>query len=426
VNNQQIEEMWTQCLTELGIKGARLHSQAAFETLRRIYFTEDKVYKIEFPEYMIPGRRVQDLAGEHKIYNRCKECDGTVRAYELVERDRYVALVLEKYPGRPLSVSTLNWMDIFAMVAKLARVSIILAKRGVAHNDLNPSNILVNDSGSIALIDFDQATVSKPLYAVIRSFTGISLGENKVHASIFHLLRKKAMSIMPTPLVILINRIRGKHTIHDAHHQLPDITDDTNECAALLIKAWELAQRSNASSPGKKMAYYSLMQCGYHFPGERPWEERWNTLRSLSDYTGKRVLELGCNMGLLSCFLLKFEGATEAMAVDHDDEILASAALISKAMDVNLNIEQINFDSHADWESKLDSFSPDIVFALNVLNWVKGKKRFLEFLGRFNTLIYEGHDSFETERKRLEGVGYKTFKLIGVSERNRPLIVCEK
>jgi len=418
--------MWAQCLAELDIKGARLHSQAAFETLRRIYFTEDRVYKIEFPAYMIPGRRAQDLTGELKIYELCQGCEGIVKTYGLIEADEYAALVLEKYAGNPLSVSSLNWIEIFVIIVKLARVSIALAMRGVAHNDLAPSNILVNDSGAIALIDFDQATVSNPLNALIRSFTGISSGEYKVHASIFALIRAKLMSILPTPVLVWINKIRGRDVINDANHQLPDITDETNECAALFIKAWELAQQSNASSPGKKMAYYSIMHCGYSFPGERPWEERWNTLRGLADFNGKRVLELGCNMGLLSCFLLKFEGAQQAMAVDHDNEILESATLIGKAMDVSPTFDQINFDGRDDWESKLDSFEPDIVFALNVLNWVKNKKRFLNFLGRYNTLIFEGHDSFETERKRLEGVGFKSFKLIEISERNRPLMVCEK
>lgn len=418
--------MWAQCLAELDIKEARLHSQAAFETLRRIYFTEDKVYKIEFPEYMIPGRRAQDLTGELKIYSLCQGCEGIVKTYGLIEGDKYAALVLEKYAGKPLSITSLSWIDSFVMIMKLARVSITLAMRGVAHNDLAPSNILINDTGDIALIDFDQATVSSPFNALLRSFTGISSGENKVHASIFHLLRAKVMSILPIPVLAWINRIRGRDIINDAHHQLPDISDKTNECAALFIKAWELAQQSNASSPGKKMAYYSIMYCGYNFPGERPWEERWNTLRSLTDYNGKRVLELGCDMGLLSCFLLKFEGAQQVMAIDHDKKILESAYLISKAMDVRPTFEQISFHGRDDWESKLCSFEPDIVFALNVLNRVKDKKRFLDFLGRFNILIFEGYDSFKTERKRLEGAGYKSFKLIGISERNRPLMVCEK
>jgi serine/threonine protein kinase len=429
VNNQQIEEIWAQCLNELEIKGARLHTQSAFEPFRRVYFTENKVYKIEFPAYMTPGLRAQDLIGELEIYNLCRECEGIVETYGVLKGEAFTALILENYTGKPLSVAYLNWKDIFALEIKLARISITLAMRGVAHNDFIPSNILINDSGAIALIDFDQATVSKPLNALFRSFTGISSGENKVHATIFNVLNKKVKSILPAPILALINRIRdvrGKNTIHDAHHQLPDINNDTNECAALFIKAWELAQQSNASSPGRKMAYYSIDYCGYHFPGERPWEERWNILRDLAEYNGKRVLELGCNMSLLSCFLLKFEGAKLAMAVDHDNEILASANLISKAMDVNPTHEQISFDGHDNWESKLESFGPDIVFALNVLNWIKEKKRFLDFLGRFNMLIFEGHDSFDTERKRLEDVGFKSIKLVGLSERNRPLMVCKK
>jgi hypothetical protein len=33
------------------------------------------------------------------------------------------------------------------------------------------------------------------------------------------------------------------------------------------------------------------------------------------------------------------------------------------------------------------------VFALNLLNWVEDKTRLLAVLGRFEELIFEGHDS---------------------------------
>ena len=374
MDNQQKEEIWKNCLAELGISGARLHFEGAYDPYRRIYFTADKVYKIEFPERTVPGRRVQNLVGEYEIYKRCQGCKGVGDAYQIIENKNYHALVLQRIEGQPLSTSSVSWFRVLVYVKKLAEISIGLASRGVTHNDLSPFNLLVSDTDDIWLVDFDQATVGPPVKALLRSFTGIAFGDKKVHASIWYLIRNKLMSLLPTKALVFINKLRGNDAIHDVHHRLPEITDETDECAALFIKAWRLAQESNASSPGKKMAYYSVQYCGYFFPGERPWEERWNNLRGLADFKDKRILELGCNMALLSCFLLKFEGAATAMAVDHDSEILESAGLIGQAMGVDPVLEQVNFDGKDEWENKLASFSPDVVFALNVLNWVKGKK----------------------------------------------------
>ncbi|MCD6440480.1 MAG: hypothetical protein J7L86_01655, partial [Candidatus Marinimicrobia bacterium] len=97
------------------------------------------------------------------------------------------------------------------------------------------------------------------------------------------------------------------------------------------------------------------------------------------------------------------------------------------ALNVDIHTEKISFDDkNNNWESKLEAFSPDIVFALNVLNWVEDKNRLINFLGRFNKLIFEGHDSYQIERTRLQKVGFKNFNLIVMSERKRPLFICEK
>jgi 2-polyprenyl-3-methyl-5-hydroxy-6-metoxy-1,4-benzoquinol methylase len=209
-------------------------------------------------------------------------------------------------------------------------------------------------------------------------------------------------------------------------NQLPVVTDSADQIAKQLLKAWEIAQTSDASAPGVVHAYYSFVHGEYRFPGERPWQPRWETLNLITDYTGKRVLELGCNMSLLSCNLLLKEGAASALAVDMDAEILESAKLVSSALNVSPEYMQVNFDSENDWEADLSGFSPDIVFALNVLNWVNDKSRLLNFLGRFDEVIFEGHESFEVERARFEKVRFAKVELISLTERNRPLMHCLK
>ncbi len=212
----------------------------------------------------------------------------------------------------------------------------------------------------------------------------------------------------------------------DQQIQLPTVSKRADPKIHALLDAWKLAQISDANAPGQCVCYYSLELEGYHFPGERPWAERWNMLKGVTAYQSKRILELGCNLGLLSCYLLKECGASAALAVDHDAMILEAANHVSKAFGVSPVFEQQDFDRPEDWEATLAEFQPDIVFALSVLNWVKDKKRFLTFLGKFGEIIFEGHDSFKIESQRFKDLGFDQIRLVGFSERGRPTIHCKK
>jgi hypothetical protein len=272
------------------------------------------------------------------------------------------------------------------------------------------------------LIDFDQATISTVPKALARSFLGLKFGDTGISNGMIQFFKNQLKAVLPIQVSNIIRRTLRK----PLENQLPVVTDSTAHAAKQLLRAWEIAQTSDASAPGTVLAYYSLVHGEYRFPGERPWERRWETLNLIANYTGKRVLELGCNMSLLSCYLLLKGGAESALAVDVDAEILESAKLVSSALNVSPKYMQVDFDSEYDWEADLGEFSPDIVFALNVLNWVKDKPRLLNFLGRFDEVIFEGHESFEVERERFEKTGFANVELISLTERNRPLMHCVK
>ena len=70
--------------------------------------------------------------------------------------------------------------------------------------------------------------------------------------------------------------------------------------------------------------------------------------------------------------------------------------------------------------------SPDVVFCLSVLNWVRDEGRLLAFLGRFEELVYEGHDSARAEARRLRAAGFGSIRLVATSERRRPILHCRK
>jgi SAM-dependent methyltransferase len=193
-----------------------------------------------------------------------------------------------------------------------------------------------------------------------------------------------------------------------------------------LHEAWRIASDANASAPGRAIAYYELESAGLCFPGERPWAARWQSLRRVTTYADRRVLELGCNMALLSTFALKETGARAALAVDRDAAILSAAAKVALAFGAQPQFQQVDFDRDPGWEDQLEAFAPDVVIALSVLHWVQDKARFLAFLGRFDEVIFEGHESSRIERGRLRQAGFTEIDLIDTSERGRAILRARK
>lgn len=418
---------WRNCLKEIRIEGARLLAQSRYDPFRRTYLSGGNVYKIALLTKEVTSQaRAHDLSGEHQILKRCTGIMGVPKPVGYQRTDTYELLVLEELPGDPLSQLAVTWPKLIQILAKLARLIFTISWRGVSHNDIKPENILVSPRSSVSLIDFDQATHATFIVALIQSLFGVRVGQEQVRGSLAFIILKRLLKdrLPPKGIRFLRRVIRDKDV--ELEHTLPTLPENASPQARAIYMAWKLAQTADASSPSRKVAYYSLEFSEIRFPGERPWEERWQTLRAITNYSGKRVIELGCNMALLSCFLLKEAGARAALAVDADKQILEAARIVSSAFDVAPTLRQINFDDDHEWEKELLRFQGDIVFALNVLNWVRSKKRLLNFLGRFPELIFEGHDSLDTEISRLRSVGFEHIDVATTTERGRHVLRCRQ
>jgi hypothetical protein len=342
-----------------------------------------------------PGRR-QDPRGELEILRRCQGIPGIPIVLGLVDNGTAQALVMERVPHAPLSCLEISWPRLAASLTRLSRIVWRLARRGVSHDDLRPENVLVSDRGEVFLVDFDQATTGAFWRCLARSLLGLRAGGPPVQNSIFAPVRERLQASLSPRMIRWLKRQRLGATA-GAAPLMPALSPDASPRLRALHCAWELASTSDASAPGQAIAYYALEVEGVRLPGERPWAERWRLLGGIADCAGKRVLELGCNMALLSTHLLRESSAAAALAVDRDPAILEAAAEVARVLEVPTELREIDLDGAADWETPLAAFAPDVVFCLSVLNWVRDKSRLLAFLGRFDELVYEGHDSARAE-----------------------------
>ena len=174
----------------------------------------------------------------------------------------------------------------------------------------------------------------------------------------------------------------------------------------LLEQAWSLAAASPANARGQRLAYYAFTYRHHHFVGERPWQLRWEKIRRAVDFEGKSVLELGCNMGLLSSFSL-LHGARAASGVDADATIIRLAAMIAEALGLDAKFRCIGLATNERWDD--DLAGADIVTAMSLYNWLDAstRLRLLKFLGRHEELLYEGHDELSVETERLRSAGFE-------------------
>jgi len=368
--------------------------------------------------------RHNDLKDEYEILKFSSAVKGIPKTFHYHKNELYELLFLSYLPGAQLRNLQLSFIQTVKVTLQVLRILVRLSRKGICHNDVTPQNVLLTGKNNASLVDFDQAVSTTIVKAFAGNILGIRSGESKMSYGLNTIFKDYLRKHFPNFLYSL-KRLVGRKPEFEKH-ELPEIKDDADPKLKKLLDAWRLAQKSNASAPALPLAYYAIDFEGYNFPGERSWNERWNRFSNVTDYEGKTILELGCNMGLLSIYLLKEAGAANSIGVDHDKKILESAKLISEVFEVNPVFRQINFDSAKDWESELSSYKIDVVFALNVLNWVNDKERFLRFLSNFPEVIFEGHDTTEVERKRFEQIGFNTIDEIGYSERERIILRCRK
>ncbi len=359
------------------------------EHFERIYF-KTEVWKVRLSNKKNPAK----FASPHqaaRYLQVLKDVPNVCRLREYIEKPDHNILVMEYFPN----IGNLEQVTIppeFRNKVEKQKHAVIQAANnaGILHNDMFDRNFLVNSNYDICLIDFDQAQQVE--------------GKNDYDHGHYYKV--------PRPVVI---------TTHG---------EDKTSNLKKLAKAWDIAARSNASYPGKYIAYYSVDVDGRHFPGERLWTDIWAYIgNALSDACGgdlkeKKILELGCNLGLVSIWAAQ-EGAICHGYECHSD-ILEACKLVADDFGVadRCSWSQVDFNRKTDTDNISDEF--DVCTCLSLMNWVRNKENLIRLLSRQRAVIYEGHESDEIETGRLKIAGFSEIKKVAVSERSRSVFWARK
>lgn len=427
MNYQQEQKEWDKfVLQEVGAE-AQLLSVSVYSSDCRIYSLTDSVFKIRRLTPASLRLRLNSLEDEFLILNRLTSIPAVPKPRHYRRLGSWEIIEMTAIPSLPIYDPTFGAppesLKDFLEVMKFAWS---INKLGCSHGDFHFQNAGRNIEGSLSFFDFDQAIIANPLQCWMRDFWGIGAHARPTDISLFWRARNLRIiwPLLRTFRLLkrsMIPAIRGYQrwrgipiSVQTSLKARVALSKDVS--LTILAEAWDIAARSNASSPGIPLAYYSLDICGINFPGERPWLLRWNSIRHKIDFQGKKFLELGCNLGLLAIHA-KLSGASACIGIDIDSDIIRAASLASRAFDVDARFQQLNLDDSMKWEDELAG--NDIVSALSVMHWVKNKERVWSFLGKHKEVIYEGHESDAEAEENLRKVGFTKISSIGQSERGR-------
>lgn len=429
------QKEWDDVVVRVAGPDARLLSASANSSDCRVYRTPSAVYKMRRVTPASCRMRLNWLEDEFLLLQRLTSIPAipTARTYQRFEDWEFIEMdplpQLRGYDptfGRPKE--TLR--DFLAVI----RLTLRINRLGCSHGDLRAANVGRNVEDGLSAFDFDQAQRAHPIRCMLRDFCGLAAGTSRGKVSLLDRARDvrgiggflRAIGAAGRVAVSAVAALyRGPvHTRGPAISTLTKRATLQNDPALVsLARAWELAAGSQASSPGLQLAYYSLDVGGINFPGERPWVLRWNSLRTNVDFKGKRFLELGCNVGLLSIHA-RLHGAAKSVAVDVDPDILKAAANAASGFGTEVQFRQLDLNSID--QSDLDPNQFDIVSALSVMHWVKHKERAWSFLSRFRELLYEGHEPEEEAETLLRKAGFTQVIRLGVTERNRQIFLAQR
>lgn len=397
---------------------AQLVCRSASSTQRRVYKKSQVIFKIALSQ----GNDYENNAEEeYRLLQKLKHIPCVPKPISYSSYESISVLSIQEYHGDQIG----QFGDLvsvrIASLGAVAKAIFSLNRHGLRHGDLQFTNFLFSSNDDVKILDYDQAIFTTPVKAFLGDFFGIGPFPAKRCALRFliQIFISKLPKSFRTNLRIgaLVRRWRFRNA--RSHVK-------SNQSCTQLYNIWNKAMMSEANAPKDRLSYHSLVYSGYIYQGERPWEVRWAPIRKSVNFKGKRLLELGCNLGLLSCYA-QHEGALPGgIGVDYDPGIIHAAKKMALFAGVNVKFRVHNFDKDARWEDEFRADVFDIVSAFSVLEWVKEKKRFLSFIGRFPEVLYEGHDSMATELARLNSAGFFDISVIAVSERGRAVLLAKK
>lgn len=404
------EAAWRQALCSLAIGSPDAVYKSIYDPTVRIYLDRHAAHKIKL-KTGLPDLypRLAPGACEADILGRCAGIAGLPSLHGFRETPSVQMLSMSRLEGRTLqdAIGEVSTGQAVRIIVRLLQTTLAVSWRGIAHNDIGPRNVILDRSAKPHLIDFNQAHHAGRVSALFRNILGTTRVAPPVYGS----------------WLLIAGRLVYKFVFPRKAANMPRLPSGASPLQHRLVNAWAFARRVAAKVGGDYVVNYSLAAEGLDLPGKWPWHRRWTMLRKAADFTGLRTLELGCNMGLLSTWLLKEGQAASAVGVDRNPLILQSAKRVADAFAIDTSFEMIDLDAAYPWETRFEPRDFDVVFALDVFDGPCDKPRLMRFLGAFPLVVFEGREPDPVVIERFAAAGLSHHRILGTSDSGRTVFV---
>lgn len=132
--------------------------------------------------------------------------------------------------------------------------------------------------------------------------------------------------------------------------------------------------------------YHTLNNPKVFINGARNLKVRERVLNKLKIKKGEKILDVGCNLGLLTHYL--YDRGAKVIGIDMDKNIITAAKMVANIIGKDVNFFTIDVDSKSSLDTLKDQF--DTIFLFSVLHHLNNPNQIIQYIvPRCNRIILE-------------------------------------
>ena len=137
--------------------------------------------------------------------------------------------------------------------------------------------------------------------------------------------------------------------------------------------------------------YYNIKINDINFEGDREFYPRWQEITNFN-FEGKKILDIGSNIGLIGIFLIHFKGAESVTFLEHDSASCQIIKKLSESLGIKNKIKVINKDFNKINLERTLGINYDKVIMLSSFKYFDDKPKAMNYFNNFNSILFDGDD----------------------------------
>lgn len=335
--------------------------------------------------------------------------------YRVLDKD-WLVLEMDWIEGRYLEDLIRQGCARDVSIARLLTVLFKVSLAGVVYKQFRSRHIIQRPNGGIAFIDFGHSSIAHPLVALWRNFALLRFENGswqwgRVVGVVREMRRSQSgepKSIKNNPAGLQRWRINARRLPHARAEYLSIMPGDLiaaryfsamEECLHTLIEA-------EPNLCGELIEFHFA---GYGIAANHDWGFLWDHIISVVDFTGKRVIDIGCGMGAVGVFA-RLEDSVGVASFDSVPLFLEAAQNFADALRITGN-DYREMDWAALANGSMEPPNGDVVTVLSARIDDISPAQAVEFLSHYPEIIWRTNHA-DTVRECLLDKGYRTIDII--------------